>query len=122
MGSRPLVHRQSGIRSDKTEAAPRELSRIAYVSAIEKAVRADPALAVDHEVWDRDPWFTAKAGSDRTRPRQRPVSCRGSPMSPPSRRRCAPIPLWRWTTRYGIATLGSPPKRDPIGQDRGSAP
>jgi putative DNA primase/helicase len=36
---------------------PDVMSRIAFASAVERAARADPKLAVSHEIWDRDPWL-----------------------------------------------------------------
>jgi putative DNA primase/helicase len=36
---------------------PKAMARIAFAAAVERAVRADPKLAVSHEVWDSDPWL-----------------------------------------------------------------
>lgn len=36
---------------------PSSLAKIAFASAVERAARADPRLAVSQEIWDRDPWL-----------------------------------------------------------------
>ena len=36
---------------------PAGMAKIAFCAAVERAARADPRLAVSHEVWDRDPWL-----------------------------------------------------------------
>jgi putative DNA primase/helicase len=41
----------------KLPDAPATLAKIAFASAVERAARADPKLAVSHEIWDRDPWL-----------------------------------------------------------------
>ena len=41
----------------KLNDAPVALSRVAFVSAVERAARADPKLAVSHEVWNQDIWL-----------------------------------------------------------------
>jgi putative DNA primase/helicase len=37
--------------------APAPLAKVSFVSAVERACRADPRLAVSFEVWDLDPWL-----------------------------------------------------------------
>jgi putative DNA primase/helicase len=36
---------------------PAGLAKIAFAAAVERAAKADPKLAVSHEIWDRDPWL-----------------------------------------------------------------
>jgi putative DNA primase/helicase len=36
---------------------PRSLTKVAFASAVERATRADPKIAVSQEVWDCDPWL-----------------------------------------------------------------
>ncbi len=42
--------------------SPASMSKIAFCAAVERASRADPRLAVSHEVWDRDPWLLGVPG------------------------------------------------------------
>jgi putative DNA primase/helicase len=41
----------------KLKDPPGPLAKVAFVSAVERAVQADPKLAVSHEIWDREPWL-----------------------------------------------------------------
>ena len=41
----------------KLPDAPPMLAKIAFASAVERGARADPKLAVSHEIWNRDPWL-----------------------------------------------------------------
>jgi putative DNA primase/helicase len=41
---------------------PASMAKIAFCSAVERACRADPLLAVAHEVWDTDPWLLGVPG------------------------------------------------------------
>ena len=43
------------VRATQTNPPP-ALAKIAFASAVERAARADPKLAVSHEVWDTDPF------------------------------------------------------------------
>jgi putative DNA primase/helicase len=36
---------------------PPSLAKIAFVSAVERAARADPKIAASHEIWDTNPWL-----------------------------------------------------------------
>lgn len=40
----------------------KSLAKINFSAAVEKASRADPRMAVSHEVWDNDPWLLGVAG------------------------------------------------------------
>lgn len=42
--------------------APGNLGKIAFAASVEKACRADPRLAVSHDVWDRDRWLLGVPG------------------------------------------------------------
>jgi putative DNA primase/helicase len=41
---------------------PVALARIAFTAAVERASRADPKMAVSHEIWDIDPWLLGVPG------------------------------------------------------------
>jgi putative DNA primase/helicase len=43
-------------------AMPAAMGRLGFSGAVERAARSDPALAVSHEVWDRDPWLLGVPG------------------------------------------------------------
>jgi putative DNA primase/helicase len=41
---------------------PMAMAKIAFAAHVENAARADPRLAVSHEVWDTDPWLLGVPG------------------------------------------------------------
>jgi putative DNA primase/helicase len=44
------------------DAVPSALARMGFASAVERGVRADQRIAVEHEVWDADPWTLGVPG------------------------------------------------------------
>ncbi|MFT2093111.1 phage/plasmid primase, P4 family [Acidiphilium multivorum] len=80
--------------------APGSLGKIAFSAAVEKACRADPRLAVSHDVWDRDRWLLGVPGGaiDLRTGKARPASpdlyigrqCSVAPAPGGT-----PAPLWR---------------------------
>jgi putative DNA primase/helicase len=45
-----------------SEDAPRSLARMGFAAAVERGVRADPRIAVEHDAWDADPWALGVPG------------------------------------------------------------
>lgn len=43
------------LRESRGHGAPRALARMGFAAAVERGVRADPRIAVEHDVWDADP-------------------------------------------------------------------
>lgn len=43
--------------AETLKSAPPSIAKIAFASAVERAARSDPKLAVSHEIWDSDPWL-----------------------------------------------------------------
>lgn len=41
---------------------PSSLAKIAFAAAVDRAARADPKMAVSHEIWDTDPWLLGTPG------------------------------------------------------------
>jgi len=50
-----------GVRA-KMEKPPSGLAKIAFATAVERASRADPKLAVSHEIWNPNPWLLGTPG------------------------------------------------------------
>ncbi len=47
---------------DNPRESPKSMAKIAFVTAIVRAARSDPLLAVVNEIWDRDPWLLGVPG------------------------------------------------------------
>jgi putative DNA primase/helicase len=58
-GVRKYIRR---LRDENGGDAPAALSRMGFASAVERGVRADPRIAVEHDVWDTDPWTLGVPG------------------------------------------------------------
>lgn len=52
-----LVRRFTRTLRDRLSEPPRSLTRMAFCAAVERGARADPLLALSHEVWNTDPWL-----------------------------------------------------------------
>ena len=46
----------------RLQQPPPSMTKIAFCANVEKATRADPRIAVSHEVWDTDPWLLGVPG------------------------------------------------------------
>jgi putative DNA primase/helicase len=47
---------------ESVDEAPRSLARMGFAAAVERGVRADQRIAVEHDVWDADPWALGVPG------------------------------------------------------------
>lgn len=61
-GVREFVRAARDAALEAAGKAPRELSKTGFVRGVETFVRADPRIAVEHDVWDVDPWVIGVPG------------------------------------------------------------
>jgi putative DNA primase/helicase len=87
--------------AETLKSAPTSIAKIAFASAVERAARSDPKLAVSHEIWDTDPWLLGtpqgvidlRAGLLRPATSGLYISKYTSVAPAPSG---TPAPLWQW--------------------------
>ena len=84
---------------------PNAMTKIAFATAIERAARAEPILAVSHEVWDTDPWLLGTPRR-RRRPPHRPTAA-----TQPASQHLAPYLRRARTARHAGAALASLPRQ-----------